>query len=470
MKEKGEALCAFPQRREVSQTQIDKVIRAKCRVERKSPFFSYLINNMNIRVLPTMSGPGTMCVDRHGNIDISEEFITNLVEDEIEGCLCHEVLHVVFDHLNRWKSHGYDENPAIANIASDIVVNDIVIANGFQLPDGCVMVDTNHNCNLKTFGIPYTVKGCDQKCLDEVYNELLKVVPPQMKGSCNGDCANCPTSKGGKGGQGQGQMQCKKIGYRFDDHNTKDQGSTGGNGEKSNDMLGKAESTVKPDGWGKQLLSDAYTRATIQGHEPGGMKDQLERLFKTETDWKALLQKYMTETLPSDYTWKKPSMYGRALGIYLPSCKKGETIEICVALDTSGSISRNDLTTFASEVLTMSRQFTELKVHLIQADAAVMSDSLLDSDIASKLQHLDVEGRGGTDHVCVFDHMKEKHPHAKVLICFTDGYTTWPEKKNYKWDTIWAISGKDGVKEDGIPFGKYISVQILPDSTDHYKM
>ena len=62
--------------------------------------------------------------------------------------------------------------------------------------------------------------------------------------------------------------------------------------------------------------------------------------------------------------------------------------------------------------------------------------------------------------MCVFDHMKEKHPHAKVLICFTDGYTTWPEKKNYKWDTIWAISGKDGVKEDGIPFGKYISVNI----------
>ena len=69
-----------------------------------------------------------------------------------------------------------------------------------------------------------------------------------------------------------------------------------------------------------------------------------------KVNWKTLLQKYITNTIPTDYTFARPRRSSRALGIYLPSVVK-ENVEIYVSIDTSGSISQDDLTDFLSEML-----------------------------------------------------------------------------------------------------------------------
>lgn len=97
----------------------------------------------------------TMGVDNKARLYVNPDFYQNNVE-HIIGLLLHESLHIFFDHVNR----DY-ENKEVANVAMDIIINDLVFSRGYTLPEPA--------CTYEAFNVPNNLKTTD-----EVYEYLLE--------------------------------------------------------------------------------------------------------------------------------------------------------------------------------------------------------------------------------------------------------------------------------------------------------
>lgn len=383
----------------------DIVLRAKIRLQKESPFFSYLVQTLNIEVneKPPMK---TACVDKSKNVSLHPKFVAAIGEDATTGVLIHEIMHVALDHFGRTG----DRDPELTNIAQDIVINDLICENGFTLPEICNDLVPEHH-TLAFDGV--VINNIDAKTWEEIYEELVK------------------------GGAAKKQT--------FDTKIEPVDGDREGQGEAQEEDIKRREAAQK-------LLSEAMAYAKIRGDMPSGIESRLDALLASKVDWREVLAHYVSKSLPYDYSFARPSKKSRD-GLYMPSIQK-EGLEVVIALDTSGSIGKEDIQQFASETLGIATSFNGVKISLIQADAAVQSDDLIEGDYEELISNITIKGGGGTSHVPVFEHVLKEHPEARVLICFTDGFTNYPEEEPSNIDTIWAINNRS----QDAPFGKIVRI------------
>jgi predicted metal-dependent peptidase len=57
-----------------------------------------------------------------------------------------------------------------------------------------------------------------------------------------------------------------------------------------------------------------------------------------QVDWRELLRRAWSETIPADYSWTRPNRRHVWTGLYLPGVVCEGVGEICIAVDCSGSI------------------------------------------------------------------------------------------------------------------------------------
>jgi len=74
------------------------------------------------------------------NTYYGRKFVDKLDERELKGLILHENLHKAFRHTTVWK-HLYKENPRIANMACDYVINLMIVDSDtdgkeVKLPEG----------------------------------------------------------------------------------------------------------------------------------------------------------------------------------------------------------------------------------------------------------------------------------------------------------------------------------------------
>ena len=71
-----------------------------------------------------------------------------------------------------------------------------------------------------------------------------------------------------------------------------------------------------------------------------------------------------------------------------------------------------------------------------------------------------IKGGGGTDHEVVYEHLMtdKKYRNSQLLVCLTDGFTSFPPKNIYPFDTIWVLTKNSCDKKD-IPFGRVIKIE-----------
>ena len=104
-------------------------------------------------------------------------------------------------------------------------------------------------------------------------------------------------------------------------------------------------------------------------------------------------------------------------------------------VDTSGSISDEDILNVASEIKGVTEQFQDYEIHFIQGDTRVTDYTVIspfEGDIPRKFK-----GRGGTSFTPLLDFAKDKDLLANsAVFYFTDGYPDkWPDDKygNITW-------------------------------------
>lgn len=175
------------------------------------------------------------------------------------------------------------------------------------------------------------------------------------------------------------------------------------------------------------------SRGTIPG-ELQGLIDALNHQEPPKFDWKSYLRNFIggsTQTTAKKTRRKQSKRFPKA-----PGLKIQEKLHVLVGVDTSGSVSDDELAEFFHEMHHMFKTGTEITV--VQCDTAISNISKYRSSDDGKIK---IHGRGGTIFDPVVDYYNENSKKFSCLIYFTDGEAPAPERKP-NGRTLWVISSK----------------------------
>ncbi len=343
----------------------------------------------------------------------NSRFIMMLKPKEVEFLVAHEVLHVVYDHMDR---RG-ERDPQIFNIANDYAVNADL---------------KRHKVGQFITTVPclYETKY-DGKASEEIYDDLMKNV--------------------------QKISMEDLINQLLDDHLDGDgEGDAEGDGDKDSKGKGKRPSMSDEEREAlKQEIKQAILNAASSA-EAGSLPLGVERLIKDVTSpvmpWRELIQTNLTSAIKTDFSFMRPSRRGWHMDAIMPAMTPGEEIDVDVFIDLSGSISNEQGRAFLSEVAGMMSSFDGYRINVACFDTEVYNPQTFTSENLESVDQYELVGGGGTDFDSIFNFLKKEGRVPNRLIVFTDGYPfgSWGDE-NY-CDTTWIIHGDPNPNP---PFGTF---------------
>ena len=393
-----------------------RLVRAKVQLLMGNPFFgtlSYHLKTKEISGDPVMSAfVPTAGVDGH-TLFYNKEWLGKHTDEEIKTIVAHEVLHCALSHLDR-RGH---RNKMKFNAAADFAVNDLLHDAGFTLPEGCLRDERYHNMNAEKI----------YELLPEQKYPVFDVMIEIGQGGGDEDKEN-----EGKGGAGEDE---EKEG--------KDAGAI---------KVKITIPTADPEEVKKWRLhvAEAATVARMQGKLPAGIEELLKDILQPKINWREVLRQFLVSNFKNDFSWLPPSKKHIHNGLVLPSLKTEGIGTVVVGVDTSGSISNENLQQFFGEIQSILNTY-EMDLHVVQCDAAVQKhDTYRRGD---ELGAVEIKGRGGTSFVPVFDMVSEENINPVCLIYLTDLWGDFPEEApNYP--VLWAAT-----TQEEVPFGEVIRIE-----------
>lgn len=379
----------------------EKLVTARIALLLKASFFGNLATRM--KLINADEWLSTAATDgRH--FYYNSDFVLKLPPRQLEFLVGHEVLHAVYDHVARGKGH----HRKISNIAADYVVN-------------ADLIDQRIGERISIVPILYEPKYRGMS-YEEVYDDLMK----------NAKVINIEDLE-------------KML---LDEHLDGD-----GSGEEDKDGKGRPKLSDEE----KQQIRDEIREAVLQaaqqagaGNLPKGVARMIKELTEPVIDWRELLQQQIESTIKSDFTWMRPSRKGWHMDAVMPGLKPGEMIDVCIAIDMSGSISDTDAKIFLSEIRGIMESYDQYRIHVWCFDTKVYNPQVFTSESLDSIMEYEVKGGGGTDFMANYEFMKDNDIEPKRFIMFTDGmpFSEWGDE-NY-CDVCWIIKGNPNCEP---PFG-----------------
>jgi predicted metal-dependent peptidase len=374
----------------------EKLTTARIGLLLKAPFFGQLATRMTLTNADTWCS--TAATDGR-KFYYNSEFVFKMPLKQLEFLVGHEILHAVYDHMGR---RG-DRMPRLSNIAADYCVNQDLVEQ--RIGEKISVVPILYDAKFK--GWSY------EEVYDYLYENSDKIDISQLE---------------------------KMI---LDDHLEED-GDGGGDDEEGNGKpkLSKEEAQAIRDEIKGAVIAAA--QAAGAGNLPAGVKRLLKDITAPVIGWKELLQQQITSVIKNDYTFNRPNRRGWHIDAILPGLKPGEMIDICIAMDQSGSIDEEDSKAFLGEIRGIMEAFDEYKITLWCFDTEVYNVKTYTSDNIEDIENYEPMGGGGTDFEVNWEFMKQEDIEPKKFIMFTDGmpFDSWGDE-NY-CETVWIIKGNPG--------------------------
>lgn len=376
----------------------DRLTKARVKMLLKHPFWGNLATRL--KLVENSDWLTTAATDgRH--FYYCEKFIDSLDDDELVFLFGHEVGHIVYDHMGR---RG-DRDPQIWNMAGDYLINDMLITN---------------NVGKKITKVPilWDPKFRDMTA-EEVYDDLMKnAVKVQMTLDMHMD---------GSGEEGEGSDgKSKSSGIKIDAETAK----------KMRDEMKEA------------ILQSA--QAAGAGNVPAGIKRLINQFTAPKMRWQDLLRIQLESSLKNNYSFMRPSRKAWHTGAVLPGMLPAEHLDVCIAIDTSGSITEDMVRDFLSEVQGMMEMYTTYSILVFTFDTEVYNPVTFTEDGFEDLADYDVQGGGGTDFDVCYQYMKDNDINPKQFVMFTDGYPfgSWGDPDYC--DSLFVVHGNETIEA---PFG-----------------
>jgi len=366
------------------------------------------------------------------------------------GLILHENLHVALKQLPR-HIEFFKENAKLANVAADLVVNDIIYnitgtigttqERIVELPDGALYDSMFHDWSMR-----------------QVWDYLKKQnppPPPRGKGDKPCDEGN-PTPGGGsedepEDGQGNGSGKIKINGNELKD--IPDGGFDEHDFEKLVEGMDPEDVKKLGDAIDKALREGGMLAGRMGGNIPRAISD----LLTPKVDWKDALRDIVSSSIrgKDEFTWRRLNKRQLVNDLYLPSIENETVGEVVVAIDTSGSISGDILTGFATELASICDLCEPEKVRVLWWDTHVHGEQIFEGNYMGLAKMLKPVGGGGTRVGCVSDYIVKERINADCVIVFTDGYV----ESSFVWDvippTLWMVTENRGFHP---PVGKKVMI------------
>lgn len=357
-----------------------------------------------------------------------EPFLDSMDLKEAVFVTCHEIAHMMWEHMNRGKYFhdmgSFDGQPFDArlwNVAGDYIINDMLIKSNIGTMPKIGLHSPKYSCDMMT---------------DDVYRDLWKNAPklpmPNKQGKGNGQQGS------GQQGQGQGQGQ--------------GQPQQGGGQGQGNDPNGNCGQTLdahilEPSPVGetelKRAIATAKEAAKAMGKMPAALERMVENYLAPKVSWKERLRHHVTRAASREAnTWASP--HRRRLitqKIYLPSYTGFGAGEIVVAFDTSGSVGQEELRQYMGELSDILDTCKPERVWVVSCDAEVYPDSVHELYEGHDLINYPpkIVGGGGTDFRPVFRWVEEQNIKPAVLVYLTDLMGTFPAEA-VDYPVIWCAT------------------------------
>jgi len=345
------------------------------------------LNKIESRKIPTLAVGVTRRVDLA--LYYNPDFIDGLSRAELRAVLKHEALHVLLHHISRAKHFSY--NMRGYNIAADMAINQHIEG----LPEGCFY--------------PSTLNLPDSESSEWYYESLKK------ESDENGHDIS-------EVGEGKGKL--------VDDHSMWQDMDDDIIKEKIRHIAEKAIKEQEKKGWGD-------VGADLAG--------KIIAANKPVVNWKREVRYFINKLvmMGRKSTRMRPN---RRYGYVNPGSKRDYTSRLLIGVDTSGSVSDEQLKMFFTEINGM---IDHVQVDVIQFDYNLQGEP---EPFRKKSKDINIIGRGGTNFEPVIklaDEMK-----YDGLIIFTDGYAPFPTKPKARM--LWAVSERDS--DVNFPYGKKVVV------------
>ncbi len=318
-------------------------------------------------------------------IGYNPAFLRGLAVPEIRFLVLHEVLHAALGHVWRRSTR----RPVRWNAAIDIVVNGILLDLQRRLP-------VRDAIRMPSGGLHHRVLA-ELGPAEAVYEALSTV--------------NLPDAPG------------------FDEH--RDGGDAGADHQ-----------------WKVLVAQAAQVAKSCRRGEYAGMLEALvESLLCPKVRWTEYLAAVATEVIPDDYDWMEPDEEFLHRGIIVPDLHS-ERCRVAFAVDTSGSMSEEEIQAATSEGAGLLRSRGVIDVRVIGCDAEVHYDRVHRPRDPVPMTW---SGRGGTDFRPVFDRL-EGESAIKLLVFFTDLEGEFPELAPPRYRVLWVSTSRNL----GPPFGQTV--------------
>ncbi len=378
-----------------------KLQKAKLRCSLSFPFFGYLLLHIEIKIEPELQSEINTS---HNSIYVSESFISSQTTEGLSIYLAHCALHIALMHNVRKKArHAH-----LWNIACDIVVNNIL--REFNISPPAKTVDNSlynqlsaeevyNLLNTKAHSSPFITPDCLALNLDEHIADLSNL-----------DNENTHT-----------QQDAEQWNQAFS-------------------MLTSMETS-----------KNIFEQAKSIGHISKTLRRETSELSSPQLSWQRLLARY-TQEIANDYSGLDYSLINH--GIYTERLDS-IALFLYVLIDTSGSISRPELSAFIAELKSILSMTEGVKIKLYYCDVKLSGPFEL-HDINNIPQP---KGGGGTNFDDFFELFRGKPRHYAQqysTIIFTDGYVDLPKEQPID-SLIWVLT-KSSSMINKLPYGDVISM------------
>ena len=397
---------------------VERIRKARTALLLDHPFFGSLLFRLKseeCHSIPTMATNGVV-------LRYNPAFVDTLNAATLAGVLAHEVMHPALQHHTRRSKR----DPRRWNEACDYAINPLLLDAGLHLPDD-VLVDPRFR-GMSAEQI-YNLREADAQSDSGSESEST-----QKKNDDLGSESNDPTGSNNNDGSPSVPESQGGIGQVID-------APEAGEGESGNDEQARE--------W-EIAVNQAATVAQQAGKVPAGLKRTLEGAAEAKVDWRELLRRLWSDTIPADSSWMRPNRRHIWSGLYLPGVVREGIGEIAIAVDCSGSVNARQLRLFEAEIRSILEGQRPERVHVLYFDAEVHK---ADTYTVGETLHLDPVGGGGTDFSPCFAWLNEHGIRPQTLVFLTDLYGTFPDSAP-DYPVLWAsTSGRHA------PFGSVIPMQ-----------
>ena len=334
------------------------------------------------------------------NETYNREWMANLDVEEVKFVVLHEGFHKMFRHLFVWRNL-WDDNPQLANIACDVVINTQYLHGkpGIKFVEGGVHM--------------------------EEYADAMK-------------------------------WNAKSI---FDA--LKKKGTGQGAGHDSHDWEAARDLTPAEAKELEKQIDAAIRQASLAGDMLNGMPRGIKEMLVPEVDWKSLLAEFVKTQCTGDdkQTWRRPHKTYLAHDLYLPTPYSDTVGKIMVAIDTSGSIGDEALSYFLGHCQHLVNEVNPDGVNIVWWGGGVVGvDSFERGNLNNLASAVKPIGGGGTDPSCIPAWIKKEKREYVCAVVVTDG-EFGNDVGQWNIPVLWLVVNNGDIAN--IPIGKVVHIKEI---------